>query len=153
MKARIYGLFLLLLSMSGCILPIPHKRVSVAGCEGVVCDALTGKPINGATVNVMYSGMAKPKTTLTDDLGRYKVFDEKSSHGAFFIGIPVSFSLLPTLDAPSVPNAVSVKANGYIYWEWHSWFDIDEAGNITEVITNKDPSHIELKPEAREFSR
>lgn len=145
MKINIYGLFVLLLFTAGCILPIPHKRVSVVGREGVVCDAFTGKPIKGATVEVMYSGMAKPKTVFTDDLGRYKVSDEESWHGAYFIGIPVSFSLFPTLDAPSIPTAVSVSADGYIRWEWHSWFAIDEAGNITDATTDNDPAHVELK--------
>lgn len=137
---------MLLLCTAGCILPIPHKRVSVVGREGVVYDAFTGKPIKGASVVVMYSGMARPKTVLTDDLGHYKVSEEESWHGAYFIGIPVSFSLFPTLDAPSIPNAVSVSADGYIHWEWYSWFEIDEAGNITDVTIDNDPAHVELKP-------
>lgn len=45
----------LALLVSGCILPIPHKRVSVVGCEEIVCDADTGTPIMGASVSVMYS--------------------------------------------------------------------------------------------------
>lgn len=148
MKTGIYSLFALLLCTSGCALPIPHKRVSVLGCEGEVFDALTGAPIKDATVSVYYSGRAKAKTVFTDIHGRYKVSDEESWHGAYFIGIPVSFSLFATLDAPSIPTAVSVSADGYIHWEWHSWFDIDEPGNITDASTDNDPAHIELKPQS-----
>lgn len=144
MKINIYGLFVLLFCASGCILPIPHKRVCFVGQEGVVCDARTGRSVKDATVNVIYSG--KTKTVSTDIHGRYKVSDEKSWHMAYLIGIPVSFSLFPTLDAPSPPHAITISADGYHDWEWHMWFDIDESGNITDATTNNDPAHVELKP-------
>ena len=53
MKVSVY---LLIGLLSGCIMPIPHKRVSVIGIEGIVCDSDTGAPILGASLSVMYSG-------------------------------------------------------------------------------------------------
>ena len=72
MKVSVY---LLIGLLSGCIMPIPHKRVSVIGIEGIVCDSDTGAPILGASVSVMYSG--KSKIVFTDEQGRYKVEEEK----------------------------------------------------------------------------
>lgn len=143
MKVSIYCLLVLLFCEAGCMLPIPHKRVSVVGSEGIVCDADTGTPIIGASVSIMYSG--KVKIVFTDGQGRYKVDDEKSWHGAYFVGIPVSFSLFPTLDAPLFPLTILVSANGYVPWRWWSWCDIDEKGNIVDSATDADPSYVKLK--------
>lgn len=144
MKIGVYTLFGLMFCITGCILPIPHRRVSVAGSEGMVYDADTGKPIIGALVSVMYPGSTT--NVFTDAQGRYKVDDEKSWHGAYFIGIPVSFSLFPTLDAPLFPTAISVSADGYIPWKWQSWCDIEETENSSDVATDSDPSCVNLKP-------
>ena len=144
MKIGAYTLFGLIYCATGCVLPVPHKRVSVVGGEGLVRDADTGTPIMGALVSVMYP--ANTKNVFTDSKGRYKVDDEKSWHGAYFIGIPVSFSLFPTLDAPLFPTAISVSADGYIPWKWQSWCDVEEAENRSNAATGSDPSYVELKP-------
>lgn len=136
----------ILVCACGCILPILHTRVSAVGCEGIVSDARTGKPINGAIVTVVYPEMNKIAKASTGPQGRYKVSDETNWHAAFFIGIPISFSLFPFLDAPMMPTYVSVTAEGYANWEWHLWFDIDEDGNITEDTSDNDPSNIKLQP-------
>lgn len=133
----------LALFVSGCILPIPHKRVSVVGCEGIVCDADTGTPIMGALVSVMYSG--KTENVLTDEQGRYKVDEEMSWHGACFIGIPVSFSLFPTLDAPLFPRAISVSVDGYAPWRWQSWIDLNAETNCLDSTSSLDPTCIRVK--------
>ena len=129
--------------VSGCILPIPHKRVSVVGCEGIVCDADTGTPIMGALVSVMYSG--KTENVFTDEQGRYKVDEEMSWHGAYFIGIPVSFSLFPTLDAPLFPCAISVSVDGYAPWRWQSWIDLNAETNCLDSTSSSDPTRIRVK--------
>lgn len=140
MKVSVY---LLIGLLSGCIMPIPHKRVSVIGIEGIVCDSDTGAPILGASVSVMYSG--KSKIVFTDEQGRYKVEEEKSWHGAYFIGIPVSFSLFPVLDAPLFPCAIFISADGYASWRWQSWSDIDEVGNLENTATGSGMSCVKLK--------
>ena len=129
--------------VSGCFLPIPHKRVSVVGSEGIVCHADTGTPVKGASVSVMYSG--KTKNVFTDEQGRYKVDEEMSWHGAYFIGIPVSFSLFPTLDAPLFPCAISVSADGYAPSRWQSWIDLNVESNCLDSTSASDPSRILVK--------
>lgn len=134
----------LLAYVSGCILPIPHKRVSRVGCEGTVRDANTGNPIKGAIVHVIYSGQTNI-TSRTDSRGHYKVEDKLTWHYALFIGIPTSFSLFPTLDAPRTPSAISVTADGYAPWIWKSWVDIDDIVSPYDDLAENDSSNVELK--------
>lgn len=53
---QISTILILFLFVSGCLLPIPHKRTCRAGYEGIVTDALTGVPITNATVTIEYLG-------------------------------------------------------------------------------------------------
>lgn len=78
---------------AGCILPLPHTRIVRLGCEGVVSDVITGKPISNATVKVVYEGGTNI-ITHTDSSGRWMIPEEKnlarccyrsSPDGNFFI--------------------------------------------------------------------
>lgn len=61
---------------AGCILPLPHTRIVRLGCEGVVSDVITGKPISNATVKVVYEGGTNI-ITHTDSSGRWMIPEEK----------------------------------------------------------------------------
>lgn len=133
----------LLIFTSGCVIPIPHKRVSRVGCEGVVLDARTGNPIREATVCVMYEGATNIEAR-TDAKGHYRICDETTWHGAYFIGVPASFSLFPTLDAPLYPLAISVSAEGYDRWKWQAWIDIDSNSAFSDESAEIFPSTMRL---------
>ena len=97
---------------SGCILPVPHKRLSQCGLEGVVVDFNTCQPISNAVVSVSFDNNVV-ETTTTDDLGRWKISEKHTWHGAFLFAIPMSYSIFPFGYLPSYPSKLNIEAEGY----------------------------------------
>ena len=94
---------------TGCIMPIPHRRVHSYGVEGRVCDASTSSPIVGAVVT---SNDQKHRETKTNDKGEFSLRPAYGWHGAYVIG-PISLSLLPCWDITFPGTAIDVTATGY----------------------------------------
>ena len=143
---QISTILILFLFVSGCLLPIPHKRTCRAGYEGIVTDALTGVPITNATVTIEYLGGTNI-ITQTDSHGRLKISEDESWHGLIFVGIPMSYSLLPTFKGTSFPIMIMAEAQEYKKWSWHSWVDPFEIDNVSIADPIIDPHHIKLLPQ------
>ena len=144
-----FCILVVLVLMPGCILPIPHTRVSRPEWDGLVLDATTGNSISGAMVSIKYEDGINIITE-SDALGRWRIPSEENWHGAVFIGIPMSYSLFPFFDCPHFPISVSIKANGYDSWEWHSWIDLDGSEDNSKEPTFIDPTRAELKPQTEQ---
>jgi len=68
------------LTLSGCILPVPHYSTRFQGVSGQVCDARTQKPIPGVRVSVD----EHPEVfTTTDAEGRYLLKPQYTAHGVY----------------------------------------------------------------------
>jgi hypothetical protein len=93
--------------VSGCVLPVPHRRVHVQGVEAKVVNAIDQSPIPGAYVTTT-SGRSG---TVTDANGDFEIQPVYGWHGAYLIG-PISYSLLPHFDMPWSPF-LRVSAEGY----------------------------------------
>lgn len=142
---QIYVLSLLAFFISGCILPIPHKRTCRAGYVGFVTDAVRGKPITDVTVSLAY-GVETNIITRTDFSGRYEVSEKESWHGIMLIGIPMSYSLLPYFTGTSFPTMIKAQADGYEEWLWQPWVNPPEIDNGQIDDCMLDPHHIEMTP-------
>lgn len=99
-------------SLTGCVLPIPHRRVHVGGIEGKVIDARTQAPLEGAKVTDAHSGSL---LATTDRAGEFAVSPKRGWHGAYLYG-PISFSLLPHFDMAAPAPEIRVSAEGYRDW-------------------------------------
>ena len=107
-------------SLTGCVLPIPHRRVHVRGVEGKVIDVRTQSPLEGAKVTDPSSGSL---LATTDRAGDFKVSAKWGWHGAYFFG-PISSSLLPYFDMAYPAPAIQVSVEGY-----HGWTHREEWGH------------------------
>ena len=144
-KLDILEFIFLSLALSGCILPIPHKRIARLGYEGHVSDINTGFPVEDAVVSIHYYGGTNI-LTYTDISGQYKVPNVETWHGAIVYGLFSAFSLFPFLDYfPDDAAFMTIKADGYEVWEWSSWPEPDEVEDI-KVHIKDDPALVRLKP-------
>lgn len=98
---------------SGCILPIPHKRLSQPALDGIVVDCNTFRPVSNAVVSVSFDNDVV-ETTTTDDLGRWEILEKHTWHGAFLFAIPMSYSIFPFGYLPSFPIKINIEAKGYV---------------------------------------
>ena len=137
---------------AGCILPIPHTRITRPDCEGCVTDALTGKPISNATVLVGYEGGTNIVVN-TDSLGQWAIPGEKTWHAAVFIGVPMSYSLFPRFEGFILPSTITIEAEGYDKFVWSTWLSPSELSKFTEGLPLEDvpvvdPKNVQLKRKA-----
>ena len=95
--------------ISGCILPVPHRRLHSEGMEAKVIAAGTASPVRGATITEADSDRV---SHVTDSEGRFKIPARYGWHGAYLIG-PISYSLLPHFDMPSPRPSFRIDAEGY----------------------------------------
>ncbi len=95
--------------MTGCILPVPHRRMHVEGLDAKVVDEKSEAPIHGAKVS---SSDGTRVLAITDRQGGFKIPPAYGWHGAYLIG-PISYSLAPYFDMPSAPPPFRVEASGY----------------------------------------
>ena len=149
---RLYIFLNLLIIVAGCILPIPHTRITRPDCEGFVTDAITGKPISNATVLVVYEGGTNIAVN-TDSLGQWSIPGEKTWHAAVFIGVPMSYSLLPRFEGFILPSMITIEAEGYDKFVWSAWLSPSELSKFTEGLPLEDipvvdPKNVQLKPYA-----
>lgn len=137
---------------AGCILPLPHTRIVRLGCEGVVSDVITGKPISNATVEVVYEGGTNI-ITHTDSSGRWMIPEEKTWHAAVIAAPPTEISLLPRFEGTHLPYEITIEADGYDKWKWVAWVDEDTIDRLSKPIDGPrdippivDPQNAQLKP-------
>ena len=97
------------IAQSGCILPVPHRRLHVEGVKGRVVSAATHRPIAGAKVS---SAITRDELAITGSDGSFVIQPDHGWHGAMLIG-PVSYSLLPHFDMPSPPSPIRISAAGF----------------------------------------
>lgn len=133
----------LMLVMTGCIVPIPHTQTARTEYEGWVTDAATGEPISNAVVRVLYEEIGE-FTVCTDSQGHCKIPRVVSWHFAVLIGIPMSYSLFPTFPGTSFPERIVVTANDYKSWEWHAWITKNELYEGKSSCADVDFSRIRL---------
>jgi hypothetical protein len=96
-------------SLTGCVLPVPHRRVLIRGIEGRVIDGRTQSPLEGAKVTELSSGRV---LATTNRAGEFEVAAKGGWHGAYLFG-PISYSLLPHFDMTYPAPAIRVSAEGY----------------------------------------
>ena len=97
-------------TLTGCIIPLPHRRLHERGHEARVVDARTRSPIAGAELRSMPGGSL---ITTTDANGDFRIKPRWSWHAAYLVG-PISYSMLPHFDLPPMwPPPFRVIANGY----------------------------------------
>lgn len=128
---------------SGCILPIPHTRVRRPDCGGIVSDAITDKPVPNAMVEVVYEGGTNC-ITYTDSSGRWAIPGEKTWHAAILIGVPMSYSLLPSSDGFQIPCMITIKSEGYDKFLWTSCVSESELSRFEEGLPLKDSPIVDL---------
>jgi hypothetical protein len=122
-------------SLTGCVIPVPHRRVHVEGIEGKVIDARTQYPIEGARVTNLQIGSL---LAMTDRVGEFKVRAKGGWHGAYFYG-PISYSLLPHFDMAYPAPAIRVAAEGYREWTTPEvWSGVDET-RVMVPLTLENP--------------
>lgn len=113
---RLVLAILLISSCTGClILPIPHTRLHAYGVRGRVVDAITGKPVQNATIRAYFGDTLETDegaAVKSDAAGRFRVDPKKGLHGAYMIG-PVSQSLWPGWDATGTDRKITIGAPGY----------------------------------------
>ena len=99
---------LVVIMISGCILPIPHRRLHVYGVRGQVVDAYTLEPVPCA---VIWSSCGEP--VRTDEDGEFALRAIRGWHGGVLIGIALNYSALPFLGVVLPFREIDVAAPGY----------------------------------------
>jgi hypothetical protein len=105
MRLAIIGL----LCLTGCVLPVPHRRVHQFGVKGRIIDAKTSGPVANAAL-VAKDQPAKRCSSASD--GSFVIPPVYGWHGACLLG-PINLSLWPDWDVTEPSRAISVSANGY----------------------------------------
>ena len=108
-KTRFIPFLLLTTLLSGCILPIPHRRLHAYGVRGSVVDSQTRDPIAGAMIS---RGPDCLGSVESDISGSFEIRPIHGWHGAYFVG-PISLSLFPGFDMTAPCVTVSASAPGY----------------------------------------
>lgn len=150
---RLFGVLVLSVFMTGCLLPLPHTQVVRPECEGFVFDIITGKPISNATVVVVYESGTN-SITHTDSTGYWTIPGEKTWHAVVFAVPPTGYSLLPRFDGLHLPCEITIEAEGYDKWEWTSLPDEDTINTLSKPISEPTPlppfidsRNVQLTPE------
>ena len=105
-RITICALFLSMLPLAGCVLPVPHRRLHQLGVSGRILDSKSRAPVNAARVT------AGETTTFSLSNGSFSVPPVYGWHGAYAIG-GIGVSLLPGFDVPSMSRPVTFAAHGY----------------------------------------
>jgi len=95
---------------SGCVIPIPHRRLHAYGVRGRVLDVDSHRPIKHASV-VSWERNGHPQV-MTNAEGEFEIQPVHGWHGALFIG-PICLSLFPGFDITAPCQNVYVSAHGY----------------------------------------
>ena len=105
-RLTICALLLSMLSLAGCVLPVPHRRLHQLGVSGRILDSRSRAPIKEARVTSCET------TTFSHSDGSFAVAPVYGWHGAYAIG-GIGVSLLPGFDMPSPSRPITVTAHGY----------------------------------------
>jgi hypothetical protein len=108
-RLRLSLLLLGAITLSGCVVPIPHKRLHEPGVAGRVIDSESHLPIEAAKIE---GASNSAKVTLSDASGSFKLKPVYGWHGAYFIG-PICLSLFPGFDVPVHTRAIVITADGF----------------------------------------
>ena len=100
---------MLAIVLSGCVVPVPHRRVHAFGVTGRLLDSQSRSPVKAARVEAVED---RTNVALSDARGSFVLPSVYGWHGAYFIG-PIMLSLFPALDMPSMSRTISISANGY----------------------------------------
>ena len=88
--------------LSGCIVPIPHRRLHAYGVKSKIVDSESGVPIQNATIwNVR-----------TDSQGDFSINPRYGWHGGYFFS-PISRSIWPKHHMAFPVAFFKVSADGY----------------------------------------
>ena len=148
---KLIGTLAVFACMTGCILPLPHRRVVLPACDGYVSDVITGTPISNATVEVVYDSGTNI-IAHTDSSGHWVIPGETSWHAVAIALPPTGISLLPHFRGVHVPCKITIEADGYDKWERPYWGDVDmlseSIGRPTEIPPVTARRKAQLKPKA-----
>ena len=100
------AVLLSVLSLAGCVFPVPHRRLHQFGVSGRILDSHSQAPVNAARV------AAGETATFSHSDGSFTVAPVYGWHGAYAIG-GIGVSLLPGFDMPSPSREITVTARGY----------------------------------------
>ena len=124
---------------SGCIIPIPHRRLHAYGVRGSVIDVDSRLPIQDAEVA---RGTNMLDSVSCSEQGKFTVKPIHGWHGAYFIG-PVSLSLFPGWDIIAPRTWVRASAPGY---KTETFFLTDTPEKLAGGPTNGN-GHVNIKAE------
>ncbi|HEY3901658.1 MAG TPA: hypothetical protein VGM54_23805 [Chthoniobacter sp.] len=97
------------LTLSGCIIPVPHKRLHDVGVKGRILDAQSHAPVVAAKIEDIVD---PTKFTYSVIDGTFMLKPVYGLHGAYvFAG--VSTSIFPNYDAPNLTRTITIIAPGY----------------------------------------
>jgi hypothetical protein len=123
--------WLLLLSLSGCVLPIPHITHRAVQISGRVIDAQSGQAVPGARVSIVNH----PKTaTVTDSRGNFATAAD-SHFSPVYISIPLPGDRV-------IPQFLVAKHPNYHTANRKVQFDVNRNSGITVCL----PEPIRLAP-------
>ncbi len=96
-------LLIVLSTMSGCVAPTPPTVTADGSLEGIISDASTGAPVEGAQVTV--AGQVGVFTVATGSDGKYEVVDLPA--GAYLVSVQMTGYYVSTAQIGVVADVVS----------------------------------------------
>lgn len=109
---RLATAILLIFSATGCLIPIPHRRIHAYGVRGQIVDQATGESIENAWIAADVDSNPQASAVRSDATGRFKIAPIERWHGAYFIS-PIRLSLFPAFDFAGYGRLIRVQARGY----------------------------------------
>ena len=104
-----YSLLAGALTLAGCVVPVPHKRIHEFGVTGRLLDSMSRTPVKAARIE---ASEGRTEAALSDANGFFTLKPVYGWHGAYCIG-PISLSLWPALDVPSMSRTIMITASGH----------------------------------------
>jgi hypothetical protein len=133
-RTHVIALLPLMLIASGCIVPIPHRRLHAYGVRGSVVDARSNEPIPTA---IVARGTNLHESVTCNASGEFEIKPVHGWHGAYLIG-PISLSLFPGFDIAAPCATVSASAPGYPQQTFHPYGLTPCAPPLTNESTDAD---------------
>jgi len=110
-KARPFGFLVVLSTLTGCVLPLPHIKHTCGTIDGTVIDEHSRQPIKDAEVKVSYPDGGQRKTQ-TDAAGRFHFPSKHRFHWGYVFGVALNYSL-PNDCGWFAFSTVTIEAEGY----------------------------------------
>jgi hypothetical protein len=103
------ALLLCVLTFTGCVLPIPHRRLHHYGVSGRIIDSASRAPVKSAQIQ---PSDHPTRGTVSRADGSFTLEPVYGWHGAYTFGV-IGVSLFPGFDVPPFARTILISANGY----------------------------------------